>query len=194
MSTPKVGGRDDEIGRLVWDRCVIGLAEVDLNGRWLAVNPALCDLLEYSESELQARTFQQITHPEDVDDDLNMVRRLKDRRLDHYTMSKRYITKRGRVIWIKLRVDPVTTETGDVVCFLSQIVPSRDVTAVEKLNLKTGAEKDTLGAFLKREWKWVLVATIAVVTFIAQQYYIQQSMTDRLDRLEGVIEKLVEAK
>lgn len=111
----------EQFPRLIWDKSMIGLAQVGLKGEWLAANPALCDLLEYTENELQRMTFQDVTHPQDVNDDMHNVDRLIAGRIDHYVMSKRYVTKTGRVVWIKLRVDPVKQPDGSVVCFLSQI-------------------------------------------------------------------------
>ena len=60
----------------------IGVALVSPDGRWLKVNRALCDLVGYSEAELLTRTFQDITHPEDLEIDLENVRRMHRRR-DH---------------------------------------------------------------------------------------------------------------
>lgn len=159
-----------EFGRLIWEKCTIGLAEVDLEGKWLAVNPMLCSLLEYTESELQSRTFQQITHPEDIDDDVYMTNRVKDGVLDFFTMSKRYITKTGQVIWIKLRVDPVKDEEGNVVFFLSQVTPAKHVPmdALERNIVENKSFK--IGQFVKSEWKWLITAIIAIVGFAGAIY------------------------
>src|SRR5260221_10795664 len=59
-----------------FEHAAIGLALVSLDGRWLKVNRAFCDLVGYSEAELLTRTFQDITHPEDLEVDLDHVRRL----------------------------------------------------------------------------------------------------------------------
>src|SRR6202044_1081078 len=49
-----------------FEHAPIGLALTSPDGRWLKVNRALCDLVGYSESELLARTFRDITHPDDI--------------------------------------------------------------------------------------------------------------------------------
>ncbi len=48
----------------------IGMALVSLDGRFMRVNPSLCRLLEYTEDELKEHTFQDITHPDDLESDL----------------------------------------------------------------------------------------------------------------------------
>src|SRR5205085_425447 len=62
----------------------IGMALVGLDGRWLRVNLALCDLVGYSEKELLEKTFQDITHREDLDTDLNQVRALLAGEVTHF--------------------------------------------------------------------------------------------------------------
>ena len=57
-----------------FEHAPIGVALVSPDGRWLKVNRALCELVGYSEAELLARTFQDITHPEDLELDLENVR------------------------------------------------------------------------------------------------------------------------
>ena len=59
-----------------FEHAPIGVALVSPDGRWLKVNRALCELVGYSEAELLARTFQDITHPEDLEIDLENVRRM----------------------------------------------------------------------------------------------------------------------
>jgi len=85
-----------------FDLADIGMSLVALDGRFLRVNAALCDLTGYSESELLATTFQEITHPEDLEADLALVARLLSGEMRAFQMEKRYFRKDGQVIWIRL--------------------------------------------------------------------------------------------
>ena len=181
---------DAKFGQLIWERCAIGLAEVGLKGEWLAANPTLCSLLEYTESELQARTFQQVTHPDDVDDDVHMVERLQAGSIDHYVMSKRYITKRGDVIWIKLRVDPVSDDDGKVIFFLSQIVPADAKKRSPGLIEREYETRRSLRDFIAAEWKWLLAALIAVIGFVSQQHAMQQTNRQEVSALKESVKAL----
>jgi two-component system, cell cycle sensor histidine kinase and response regulator CckA len=99
----------------------IGMALVAPDGRWLKVNRALCHLVGYSEAELLARTFQDITHPDDLAPDLEYVRRLVAGEIRFYEMEKRYIHARGHFVTILLNVSLVRDGQGQPRYFISQI-------------------------------------------------------------------------
>jgi PAS domain S-box-containing protein len=99
----------------------IGMALVDLDGRWLRVNKSVCELVGYPEHELLALSFQDITHPSDLDADLALVTRLVAGEIDSYQMEKRYIRKDGSIVPVLLSVSLVRDEDGAPVRFVSQI-------------------------------------------------------------------------
>ena len=99
----------------------IGMALVALEGRWVKVNRALCELVGYSEAELLARTFQEITHPDDLAADLENVRRLLAGEIRFYEMEKRYIHARGHFVTILLNVSLVRDAQGQPRYFIAQI-------------------------------------------------------------------------
>jgi diguanylate cyclase (GGDEF)-like protein/PAS domain S-box-containing protein len=129
--------------RSAFDNAPIGMALVGLAGQWLDVNQALCDLVGYSEEELQHLTFQDLTHPDDLDADLALVDDVLAGRRATYQMHKRYIHADGRVIWALLSVSLATDEEGRPLHFISQI---QDVTERRELEeqLRHQAEHDPL--------------------------------------------------
>lgn len=108
----------------------IGMALVAPDGRWLAANKSLCDLVGYSEDELLSTTFQDITHPDDLNEDLVYVEKMLSGKLDSYQMEKRYIHKSGNIINILLSVSLVWDENKNPAFFISQI---QDITARKHL-------------------------------------------------------------
>jgi len=122
--------------RATFDHAAIGKALVDLDGRWLKVNRALCQIVGYSEAELLATDFQTITHPDDLDSDLALARQLLDGELDHYHMEKRYLHKQGQVIWILLTASLVRDSLQRPCYFVSQI---QDVTQRKRTDETAGA-------------------------------------------------------
>ena len=118
----------EERFRGAFDGAAIGMAMVAPDGRWLRVNDALVELLGYERDELLDRTFLDLTHPDDLDRDLEAVADVLAGRISWYHMEKRYIRKDGRVIWGLLAVSLVRDSSGVPAYFVSQI---SDITAAK---------------------------------------------------------------
>ena len=96
----------------------IGMALVALNGRWLKVNQSFCGMIGYSEQELLAKTFQDITHPDDLGNDLEYVQRLIDDQIPYYRLEKRYYHRDGYIVWGALSVSLVRDARGRPLYFV----------------------------------------------------------------------------
>ena len=99
----------------------MGVAQVAPDGRWLDVNHRLCDIVGYTREELLALTFQDITHPDGLDTDLGLVRRMLTDEIQTYAMEKRYLRKGGAVVWVKLTVSLVREPSGEPKYFISVV-------------------------------------------------------------------------
>lgn len=104
----------------------LGMALVSLDGTWLDVNEALCRILGYSRQELLQVDFQQLTHPDDLPAELQMVQDLLAGERAHFHLEKRYVGRDGNLVWARLSVSLVRDERGDPLHFVSQI---QDVSA-----------------------------------------------------------------
>ena len=113
--------RSEETFRLAMENASIGQALVGLDGRWLRVNAALCDLLGYPAEDLLVTDFQAITHPDDLDADMALVGKVLAGEIASYALEKRYIHKDGHVIWGLLSVALVRHADGAPSYFISQI-------------------------------------------------------------------------
>jgi len=99
----------------------IGMAIVSTNGRFLEVNSALAHIVGYEPEKLVLLDFQSITHPDDLEMDLEYLRKTLKREIEGYQLEKRYLHRDGRVIWIQLNVSAVFDELGKHRHFISQI-------------------------------------------------------------------------
>jgi len=102
-------------------QAAVGIALVAPDGHWLRVNHKLCQIVGYSEEELLRLTFQDITHPDDLDCDLANVTRMLAGETATYAMEKRYHRKDGAIIWINLTVALVRHADGRPNHFISVV-------------------------------------------------------------------------
>ncbi len=100
---------------------LIGQALLTPDGNWIKVNPALCNILGYSEAELLATNFRNITYPEDLEADQNHSDQLLSGAINSCQFEKRYIHKQGHVIWAGLSVTLVRTAQDHPLNFIAQI-------------------------------------------------------------------------
>jgi len=108
----------------------IGMAIVWPDGHWVKVNRMLCTLVGYSEAELLSRTLQEITHPHDVDADVEIKRRLMAGEVRSCQVEKRYIHARGHIVSILLNVSLVRDGRGQPMYFVSQML---DITESKRI-------------------------------------------------------------
>ncbi|MEG4347013.1 PAS domain S-box protein [Microcoleus sp. A003_D6] len=111
----------EEQFRKAFENASIGKALVSVDGHWVKVNPALCQILGYSSEELLALTFQDITHPDDLDLDLSYVHQLLAGTISSYQIEKRYFHKQGNIVWSLLDVSLVQDGQGNPLHFISQL-------------------------------------------------------------------------
>lgn len=108
-----------------------GMALVSLQGQWLEVNEVLCDMLGYSREQLLNSDFQHITHPDDLEADLQLVEELLAGEISAYQMEKRYLDSQGRIIWVLLSVSLVRDSNDAPVHFVVQIQDFNERIAAE---------------------------------------------------------------
>ena len=113
--------RNATLFRMAFEHAGAGIAHVALNGRWLRVNQKLCDILGYDRENFLRLTFQDITHPDDLALDLDLVGKLLAGELPGYTMEKRYMRRDGRSVWTSLTVSLVRKADGTPDYFISII-------------------------------------------------------------------------
>lgn len=107
--------------RSVFENAAVGMAVVDLNGRWLDVNQRLCDIVGYTREEMLSRTFHEITHPEDVAEAVRHARELQEGAIGSYLLEKRYLRKDGSVVWVQLTRSLLRNDDGTPESFISII-------------------------------------------------------------------------
>jgi diguanylate cyclase (GGDEF)-like protein/PAS domain S-box-containing protein len=122
----------EERFRTAFEQAPIGMALVSLDGRYLRVNHSLCRITGYSEQELLASTFQDITHPEDLQADLELNRRLLAGEANAFQIEKRYVTASGGTVWARLSVSLFRNSAGEPAHFICQMEDVTERKAAEQ--------------------------------------------------------------
>lgn len=124
-----------------------GMAVVSPDGKWMAVNDALCKMLGYTRQEFYQLSFQDITYPEDLDRDLDLMQKVLHNQSDNYSIEKRYITKSGMVTWMLLTTSVVRDDAMQPSFFISQLV---DISARKELTNELKSKNIELNSAQKR--------------------------------------------
>jgi PAS domain S-box-containing protein len=120
----------------------------------LRVNQKLCEIVGYGREELLTKTFQEITHPADLESDLARVRRILVGELETYSIEKRYVHKDGSFVPINLTVALVRDEANQPAYFISVV---EDVSS----RVRAEEEKERLRAQLQQSQKMEAVGRLA---------------------------------
>ncbi|BDI14248.1 hypothetical protein ANSO36C_00500 [Nostoc cf. commune SO-36] len=107
--------------RAAFHQAAVGIAHVAIDGSWLLVNQKLCDILGYTPEEVQLLTFQDITHPDDINIDLQYVEKILADNIQTYSMEKRYFRKDNSIVWVNLTVSLMREPTGKPKYFISVV-------------------------------------------------------------------------
>ena len=137
--------RDSEARyRSLFEQAGVGVVEMaSETGRLLRVNAKICEILGYARAELEAMTFQELTHPEERARDAGQVERLRRGEQPCYAVEKRYLHKDGSTVWAALTVTPLWAPGQPPTHLVSTIA---DITARKRAE----AELQELTAGLER--------------------------------------------
>ncbi len=129
----------EELFRQTFEHIPLGFAHVALDGSLLRVNRKFSEIVGYTNEELLATTFQSITEPADLAEDLALLAQLVNGEIDEYTLEKRYIHKQGHHVWVNLTVSLIRSsatdgQIGTPQYFLAAIKDITDRKQLELLN------------------------------------------------------------
>lgn len=138
-----------------FESSAIGMGLLDSFGNWIKVNRSLCTMLGYSQEELLTLSFQEITHPDDLFEDLDKAKKLFNREIESYNLEKRYLTKSGKIIWINLIASAVWDDQGQFKHFIAQM---EEISLRKKFLDELQEQKNRLANVLEGTevgtWEW----------------------------------------
>ncbi len=141
----------------------IGMSLVSPEGKFLRVNRQFCSMIGYTEQEMLASTFQDITYADDLDIDLAYLKQTLEGSIDSYNMDKRYYHRKGHLIWVHLTVSLVRDSQENPLFFVSQIEDISERKKAEALireseeKFRKLVEETLVGVFILQDEKFIYV-------------------------------------
>jgi PAS domain S-box-containing protein len=126
--------RDSEArARAIFEQAAVGIALTDRGGRFFQANERLCSITGYSREELLGRTFEEITHPDDISRNRELNEALIAGDLPHFEIEKRYLRRDGSAYWVNLTAALVRGASGE---------PDYVIAVVEDISARKWAEAE----------------------------------------------------
>ena len=117
---------------VTFEQAASGIGLLAPDGRWLRVNQAFSDIVGYEHAELQNMSFEDITHPDDIDTDRKALRRLNSGEISRHVAEKRYLHKSGKPVWVKISISGVRHRKES---------PDYFILVIEDISLRKQAEE-----------------------------------------------------
>ena len=105
--------------RSTFEQAAVGISHVSPEGKVIRINERACHILGYDRSELLQMDLQELTHPSDLPEDLDLIQQVLDGKISRYAMEKRYIHKNGHPIWCNRSVSLLRNSDGTPHYFIS---------------------------------------------------------------------------
>lgn len=176
-----------EIFKLAMEHSAIGMALLKPEGQWVKVNQALCNALGYTESELLKIDFQKITHPDDLETDINYVHRLLSGEIQTCKIEKRYLRKDMSVVWAFLTVSLIRDESNRPLYFVAQIQDITEDKAIKEDLIKANDELESLSYHLSHDIRSPLRSSIGLSDIITAS--LEKGDVEKAQRLARVMGK-----
>lgn len=147
------------------------MAHVGLDGRFIRVNPSLCDFLGYTEEALQQCTFQQLTAGPFLRKDEDSLHGLINGDIHSYSMEKQYVHANGRAVWAKLTVSLVRDGNGAPEYYVSVVEDINDKKCIEsRLSDTQSLFKHIVSSFSHRTFVWVANSDLSRILYVNDGY------------------------
>jgi diguanylate cyclase (GGDEF)-like protein/PAS domain S-box-containing protein len=137
VRSAQLAARTEHLFQDTFNLSAVGILHTSLGGQLLRINRRACEILGYSDRELQWTSFVDITHPDDVLKNAELFHRMVAGELDSYCMEKRFLRKDGEYVWARLSVVLARTES---------LEPSYMIAVIDDISQRKHVEGQLLDA------------------------------------------------
>jgi diguanylate cyclase (GGDEF)-like protein/PAS domain S-box-containing protein len=171
--------------RNIMEHAPIGIATTAVDGHFLLINQAFCDIVGYSNTELEKLFYQDITHPEDKTLTVADRQMLVDGEIVVYHQEKRYLQKNGRVVWARVTSSYVSEEFAAQPYFISQI---EDVTELKQAEIELLNSQSILKKYREQLKAFVQQSPASVAMFDREMNYLFTSNRWLVEHCQSSVE------
>ncbi|MEQ8541085.1 MAG: PAS domain S-box protein [Coleofasciculus sp. D1-CHI-01] len=136
--------------RSMFNQVAVGIVQATLSGQFLWFNQKFTDLVQYSAEELQNKTCKDITHPDDVDQELTCLNQLLAGEIDTFSREKRYLRKDGSEVWVNLSGSLIRNSQGEPKSYIGVVQDISDrkqaQATLQRLNEQLTGRVNELGS------------------------------------------------
>lgn len=107
----------------------VGIGIINKDYFWIEVNPKFCEMLGYTEEELKSLRWTDITHPDDLERDIQQTENVFKSEIPFFTQEKRFLKKNGEIIWVILTPTIIKNDNGEILYAIGMM---QDITEVKQ--------------------------------------------------------------
>ena len=156
--------------RGIFEMANAGIFFADKNGQITMVNKAFEDMTEYNSQELRNMDFSQLTHPEDLAQENELLKELIFNEIDRYRIEKRYTTKTGKIIWADVAVTVILNENNEPVSYVGVV---KDITIRKEYEKKLKdiiAAKDKFFSIISHDLRNQFSSLLSITGILKEDY------------------------
>lgn len=133
--------------RAIFEQTSVGVTVIDNSGNLIEFNKTFQNMIGYSEDELRKMNIKDFTFPEDLKENLELLKSVLDGKLEKYIIEKRYVRKDGEVVWGRVNSSVIKDKDGNILYLLSII---EDITDRKIKEFKLREKEENLEKIFKQ--------------------------------------------
>ena len=182
----------EKLSRHYFEASTIGMTISSPDMKWLQVNDTFCDILGYTREEMENISWSDLTHPDDLQESVDLYNKVISGDIDRYKVEKRYVCKDGGVIHVLVSAESIRRNDGSVECFVVFVQDITEMKAAEQAIKENEARLREAQRIARMGfWEWNLeTKKIVWSEELHNLFQISQKELDAFNGFEPVAKKI----
>lgn len=176
--------------RTIFERAGVGISLLTPTGQWLDINETFCAMLGFQRDEVLSMNFAELSHADDMAQDLELLNQLRNGEIDRYEIEKRYRHKNGEHRWVRLTCTRHVNEQGELDYYVRV---GQDIQARKEAELSLAALHHDLEQRINVRTQDLQQANERLTETLEQKEQSEQALRKREAELSAVLENSSDA-